>query len=325
MYMSLLWLLAALALAYGVALTLYPLVVGSGPQAWVALAGAIAALLACPLLIPREHVPLRVVAVFVAVDLLFRVVDFTRQVQSGCRTSVDWPTYARFLIPWPILLVVFNQRSRKLPPAAPRLPELLRAVVAGGIFAAALSLTLAAQRNPLLRASFPLDHAVKVPLFLIGIESLSQLLLGLERLSGFDSQPLVDRVYLSRTPAEFWFRFNQRIRLWLTLNVFLPAGGRRSPLRAILATFLVSALLHELAFGIATSRFDGYQTLFFLLQAPAVILSRPLARFASRGGLLRPALARGATIAWFSLTSVFFFTSADRVLPFFYASQSWLP
>ena len=35
--------------------------------------------------------------------------------------------------------------------------------------------------------------------------------------------------------------------------------------------------------------------------------------------------ARAATIAWSSLTSILFFISADRVLPFFYASRPWLP
>lgn len=316
--------LAGVALAYGVALVLYWPVRRRGGWAWAALACGLAAILACPLFVPTEHVPLRAVAVFVSVDLFFRLVDFTRQVQSGRRTSVNWPTYARFLIPWPVLLIVFNQRSRQLPPDAPRAPELLRAAVAGGVFAVALSLTLAAQYSPRLRESFLLDHAAKVLLFLVGIEALAQLLLGLERLGGFDSLPFIDRAYQSRTPAEFWFRYNQRVRLWLTLNVFLPAGGRRAPLRAIFAAFLVSALLHELAFGIATSRFDGYQALFFLLQAPAVMLSPALERFASRGPL-QSALARGATIAWFSLTSILFFTSADRVLPFFYVGRPWLP
>src|SRR5262245_40182548 len=105
-------LLAALALSYVVALALYPLVRRRGRWAWAALTCAVAALLACPLLIPMKQVPLRIVAVFISVDLLFRVIDFTHQVQSGRTASVDWPSYARFLIPWPVLLVVFNQRDR---------------------------------------------------------------------------------------------------------------------------------------------------------------------------------------------------------------------
>lgn len=149
-------------------------------------------------------------------------------------------------------------------------------------------------------------------------------MLGLERLFGFDTAPIIDRAYLSRSPAEFWHRYNQRVRWWLTLNVFRPSGGLRAPARGIWATFVVSALLHEVAFGIATSCFDGYQALFFLLQAPAVIASRPLERLEKRG-IAGALVARLITLLWLAATSMLFFRGVDRVFPFVYAGGPWLP
>ena len=93
----------------------------------------------------------------------------------------------------------------------------------------------------------------------------------------------------------------------------------------IAAVFLVSAALHELAFGIATSRFDGYQAAFFLVQAPAVMLSPHLAHLSVNWGWMGSALARTVTVCWMGATSVLFFHGVDRVFPWIYVSRPWLP
>jgi D-alanyl-lipoteichoic acid acyltransferase DltB (MBOAT superfamily) len=170
-----------------------------------------------------------------------------------------------------------------------------------------------------------LDHTVKAALFVVVVEAGSQSLLALERLAGFDPPPIMDRTYLARTPAEFWFRWNQRLRMWFFDNVFLPGGGRRRPVQGVFAVFAASALLHEVAFGIATSRFTGCQAIFFLLQAPAVVLSPRLQRLTKSAGALGQLAAHGLTGVWLLATSVFFFEGIHRVFPFFYASQPWLP
>jgi hypothetical protein len=65
---------------------------------------------------------------------------------------------------------------------------------------------------------------------------------------------------------------------------------------------------------------DGTQAAFFLLQAPAVLLSRPLERFARRNGRMGDAAARAITWLWFAASSLLFFQQVSRVFPFYYAS-----
>jgi len=89
--------------------------------------------------------------------------------------------------------------------------------------------------------------------------------------------------------------------------------------------FLISAVVHELMFGIATSRFDGYQFLFFTLQGPAILASRPLSRWARRYGLFGITALRGSTIVWMYFTSMLFFHGVNRIFSFTYASTPWLP
>ncbi len=318
-------LILTLAVEYAVATLAYPFICRRSIAQIPAVAAMIAILVVCPLTIPREQIQLRAIAVFAATDLVLRIADFARQSRAQDTVIVSWTTYCRFLNPFPSLVVVFNLRSRRLASRAAWRQDALRLSVGALLFVSALLITISSRSNSLLREHFLLDHACKLVLTLIAIESGSQFLFGLERLAGFDTTPLVNYAFLSRTPAEFWHRYNQRVRWWLTLNVFLPSGGLRAPVRGICATFLFSALLHEVAFGIATSHFDGYQALFFGLQAPAVIGSRRLERLVSSGGIAGNICARAFTVAWLAATSMLFFRGVDRVLPCFYASEPWLP
>jgi hypothetical protein len=115
------------------------------------------------------------------------------------------------------------------------------------------------------------------------------------------------------------------VQYWLLLNLFLPSGGRRAPVQGVCVTFVFSGVLHELMFCMATSHMDGYQLAFFTMQAPAVVLSKPLSELATRGGLVGRLLARGLTILWMTATSVLFFHGVDRVAPFFYVGQPGTP
>jgi D-alanyl-lipoteichoic acid acyltransferase DltB (MBOAT superfamily) len=170
-----------------------------------------------------------------------------------------------------------------------------------------------------------LDHITKVFIFILAVESMAQALCGLERLLGFDTTPIIDRAFLARTPADFWRRWNNRINVWLYWNAFVPAGGRRAPIRGVWAACLLSAVLHEIAFTIATSRFTGYQFIFFLIQAPAIILSRPLERLARTWGAIGIAIAHTATVLWMGCTSMFFLYGVDLIFAFLYAGEPWLP
>jgi hypothetical protein len=321
---DILWLLLAAGAAYGCALA-FPLMKfrSKGTVAGAAWC-SVAVVLACPLLVPAHAVKLRAAAAFISTDLMFRMVDYFRRCRQR-RHSFAAGEYYRFLIPFPVLLVVFAERKCRLDRAVPYGPEVAR-VLGGtaGCVAGWLLLALT-WRSAALRASFPLDHVTIVVLFVLTIESISRTLYGLERLAGFDTTPIVHNAFLSRSVSEFWRRYNCRVHDWLYYNVFRTTGGRHAPVRGILSVFLVSALLHELMFDIATSSCDGYQLAFFLLQIPGVLASGPLERLARQGGIVGKLAAHGFTIVYMLATSVFFFHGVNKVFPIVYASEPWLP
>ena len=149
-----------------------------------------------------------------------------------------WGTYCRFLVPFPLFLVVFGQKDRRLRRDQRSVADLFRLMLGSAGVAIGFELLFAANEMTALRASFVFGHVAKLLIFSLTVESLAQALCGLEHLAGFDTRPIVDRAFLSRTPADFWHRFNARVQSWWYLNVFIPFGGRRAPIRGVWATFL---------------------------------------------------------------------------------------
>jgi hypothetical protein len=318
------WLCLAIAAAYGVAVVAGLASYRRGPIAGVALAGASVAVLAAPLLIPADKIIYRALSAYASTDLFFRLLDFRREV---CKKSerISLLDFFDFLAPFPVLLVVFRARCQRWENARFTWRDTIRVLVGvAGVTSGFVLLDVAAGIAA-IRESFLLDHVAKVAIFVLTIETASQGLFGLERMAGFDAPPIVRAAFLSRTVAEFWMRYNTRVHRWLYENVFLPSGGRHAPIRGIVLVFFVSAVLHELMFGIATSRFDGYQFAFFFMQTPAVLASGAIERLANRAGWIGAALGRGLAIAWMIGSSVFFFHGVNRVFPFLYVSESWLP
>ena len=261
---------------------------------------------------------------FLATDLMFRMIDYYRH-QRSASGAAGYRDYCRFLVPFPVLLVTLAEHRRRLLGNRLAWRDVVRVFGgAAGVATGFLLLALASEVGT-IREHFLVDHVVKVAIFVLTIESISRFLYGLERLAGCNTAPIVQNAFLSRTVAEFWLRFNSRVHRWLYDNIFLPSGGRRAPTRGICLVFLVSALLHELPFGIATSRFDGYQFAFFMLQAPAVLASRSIERWAKRGGITAKVGAHSFAILWMVGSSVLFFHGVNKVFPFLYASESWLP
>ncbi len=162
-------------------------------------------------------------------------------------------------------------------------------------------------------------------LFVLAIESISQVLYGFERLAGCDVSPIIRRAFLSRSVSEFWRRYNGRVHDWLDRNVFRPSGGRRRPVRGVALVFLVSGLFHEVMFDVATSKITGYQLAFFLIQAPPALASRWLERLARRRGIAGRVVAHGLTILFLASSSIHFFRGVSDIFPFIYASKSPLP
>jgi hypothetical protein len=316
--------LLAIAAGYGCALVAALFLRSPSRFRIAAAAFAPPLILLTPLLIPSEEVIARAFASLFCVDLALRLLDYLRYLRHAAARSEVWSDLLLFVLPFPFFLVVFAQYQRARSQGRPRL-ELGR-IVGGALgIALALVLLLLAARTETLRSSFLLDHLAVAAIFVLTVESIAQLFCGVERLAGFATQPFVRLAFLSRTPAEFWYRYNNRIHAWLNANVFLAAGGRHAPVRAVCLTFLFSGLLHEVMFGIATSRLDGYQLTFFLLQIPGVLASPLLERLAQRPGWKGKSFARSVSIFWMVSTSIFFFHGVDRVFSIIYASTPWLP
>jgi hypothetical protein len=319
------WLLLACMVAYGCAAAV-PLAGwwGGGRPARAAGWGAAAGALACPLLIPAGRVGLRAASAFVATDVAFKVVDFLRR-HRGAWDGRAAREFGRFLIPFPVLAVVGPDHDRRLARPDPPRPNVGRIAGGAAVFAAGFAVIRALSGTSALRASPWLEHAARVLVFIPTVAALSAALHGAERLAGFDARPILRDPFRSRTVAEFWRRYNTRMHDWYRRNVFEPSGGRHAPARAAVLAFVASALHHEVMFGIATSAFTGYQLAFFLAQAPAVIASGPIERWARRGGSARGLAARAATILFLASTSVLFFDGVARVFPSVLGGGSPLP
>jgi MBOAT, membrane-bound O-acyltransferase family len=314
----------ALLAAYAYAAIVKPLLQMPGKSGAISAIGVAVVVWLCPLIIAPDRMIVRAITMFVCADLSFKMIDYARHARRRGESGL-YSAYLRFLVPFPVLLVVFGERERRLPARPPYMREIAIVCLAGGSVALALALTAMISKVRIVRSCFPLDHAAMLVIFVITIESLSRLLWGLERLARYDTTPIVDKAYLATTPGEFWRRWNTRVGAWLQYNVFRPSGGSRAPIRGVFVTFLVSALFHELAFALATSQFTGYQFTFFILQAPAVVVSHRIATFVNRSGPVIKIVARVLTVLWFYFTSMFFFSGVNRIFPFIYASQPWLP
>ena len=310
--------------AYSIGLSVWLLLRRKSKLNQVARLISIIGISSCPLLISPEAIIARAFACLILIDLLFRILDIARQLRQGTIDRLTWHAYWTFLIPFPFLLTVFGQKrqiTRKHSRHGTDWTKLSWSLL---ICAFALVVCFWSHQVALLRESFLLDHLVKMVAFIICAEAASGILVVLESAAGFNNLPLVHRAYLAQTPAEFWYRFNQRVRHWLYLNIFLPCGGRYARPSGIIATCLVSAIFHEVFFALATSRLDGYQFVFFAIQAPAIMLSPKLKRLARRRAVWK-CIVNALTFLWFAFTSTLFFHGFNRVFPFFYASEPWLP
>ena len=309
--------------AYGYALAAWPILRMRSRAVVSTIMGI--SVFVCPLLIPAEHVILRAIVTFLCAELMLKMLDVARQFRRRGRDAVGFPSYSRFLIPFPVLLVIFGRRENRTPFRGSWRLMGLKILSAAVVVVLGFALVELFAQFSIVRTYFLVDHLLKLAIFVLTIEGISRLANGLERLAGFDIRPVIDRAYVAQTVAEFWCRYNNRVHAWFENNMFAPVVRYGSPAWGITLCFVASGVFHELGFGIATSRFDGYQFLFFMLQAPAVFVSRSLHRWASRGSIANKLAVHGFTVAWMSATSIFFFHGVNRVFPFFYASEPWLP
>ncbi len=309
--------LAVVLVGFLFALAARPLLTLRGT--WGTVVGVLASLsiLLFPFAIPSEFILSRGCSAFLCTDWSFKMLDYQR-IRRCRRSDVEsFLRYLQFLIPFPILLVVWEEKFRPRKWSSNVWNDLFLAGLGVAGVGALVGLFYVASRQEVFYTSFLLTHGMRV-FFLMAIIFVSSALLHrMERALGYDIQPLVNGAFLARTPAEFWANYNTRVHSWLTKNVFVPVGGWRFPLWGIMVTFFVSAIHHEFSFDFATSSVTGYQFLFFMIQAPAVAASRSLDRLSRRHGVLGEGVLRTFTWVWFVTTSVFFLDGMLRVFRFF--------
>jgi len=183
---------ATVALAYAAILArLVPRCRGLHIQAARGLAAII---MLCPLLISAEHVRARAFAAVLCVDLMFKLLDLVRQQTHGRLKSIRFATLVGFLMPFPPLLVVLEKY--KYVAVRIGIHDIVVAILSGVIVWLSFLVLFSCNRLEALRNYFWLDHAIKLAIFVALMEAMAQLVYRIERLVGFDTQPVVRQAFI---------------------------------------------------------------------------------------------------------------------------------
>ena len=301
----------AVAVAFALSAAFYP-AIALGPRGRIGFLAVLwPPILLAPLLVPPEHRFARFLAAVFSIALTIKLFDLHLGARRGHRP--DLRTFLAFL---PNLASVV---LRKLDgePRPSRREDLARLLVFGLGSAPGVILLVGLFRVDWRWLPFAVEHCAKVVAFFLLLVPSTAAAVAAWRLLGGRAREPMDNPFAARTPADFWMRYNRPAGQFFHEDVFKPLGGLRSPVRATLGTFAVSAVLHEYIFWIAVGRVQGYQTAFFLLQGLVVAATR---KVRPRGWR---AVAWGTgTLAFNLASSVLFFASLDEVLPFYSRRQS---
>ena len=301
--MTLPFFIIALASAFLAALLFFPaLRLERGTRAAV-LVGLAAPIALSPLWIPPHAPSVRLLAAMNAIALLVKLYDL-----HVAASRPAFGAFVAFLPNW--FSIVWKRLADEPRPAQHQnLVHLGHALWKTAVAVAFLAWLF---RRDWRDAPFVLEHCIKMFAVFLALIAVSALGVTLWRLAGGRARDFMDAPLLAATPAQFWRRYNRPAQQFLYEDVFKGLGGFSAPVRATLATFVVSALVHEYVFGITLGRVQGYQTLFFLSQGLAVTAT---ARLKPAGWKLWPWIA--ATLTFNLATSVLFFASINSVVPFY--------
>lgn len=113
---------------------------------------------------------------------------------------------------------------------------------------------------------------------------------------GVKAEPVMRSPLLASSPSDFWSaRWNLAFRDIDRTFVFRPAARRAGLAAATLAAFLFSGLLHDLVISFPVNAWYWAPTLYFLIQAAAVLLEK--SDFGKKAGLMSGATGRIFAVA----------------------------
>ena len=172
------------------------------------------------------------------------------------------------------------------------------------------------------RNSWTFNHLVLLFAVPAVFQAFGQCCLGVWRLLGLRAKPLIDNIFLSKTPAEFWRRWSWPIHVWLYRYIFIPTGGRNHRIRATLSAFLLMGFAHEIMAFVVIGRITGHWIISFFIGAMGVLISPQIETLALRG-VAGKITARLATITFLIILSIFVFAAVDYIVPI-YHRKIWL-
>jgi hypothetical protein len=269
-------LLPWIALAGGVlalvVLACYPLLVAQAGRRRLAVLGAGAVLLPLPLLVPSGAPASALVRFHVAVAAVL-VTWKLYDLHVGFPTT-GRPPFGRYLAFLTSVMghAVYRRRgSEPGPDRAGNVRRLVRGLLELALGGVALYVLFG--RLDLGATSFALEHAAKWVALYVAADGGLLVGVALHRLLGADVLDVYRDPVLGRTPADLWRRYNRIVGEWLFVNVYRRPGLRRRPAAATMASFAVSAVMHEYLFAIALGRLQGFQLAFFLSHGLAAVLT----------------------------------------------------
>jgi alginate O-acetyltransferase complex protein AlgI len=138
------------------------------------------------------------------------------------------------------------------------------------------------------------------------------------RRAGIDAEPVMNEPLKARSVAEFWSkRWNTAFNQLAHRFIFRKAVGTVGVAAALLLTFGVSGLIHDLVISIPAGGGYGLPTVYFLIQATGVITER--SHIGRAIGLGNGALGRAFTIAVTAIPAFWLFHPMfvrNVILPF---------
>jgi hypothetical protein len=304
--MTILNFLLAAVLAFGVAAAFLPaLRLAARPRAGVLLVCS-SLILLTPLLVPRAVPFVRFLTAVFAFVLCVKLYDLHAAAAEARRRS--WVGLLAFLANGAAMVL------RRLDAEPRPTARQNRTQLAGGLagMCAAAAVLTALFRVNWAAVPFVVEHSTKAVAAFCTLLPMGAVSVALWRLGGGRTRDWFAAPLRSRTPADFWRRYNRPVQQFFCEDVFKAAGGWRAPARATLLTFALSGLMHEYVFGVAAGRVQGWQMVFFLIQGAAVAATQ---RARPKGWRVFPWMI--GTFVFNVATSVFFFASVNAILPFY--------